>query len=327
MSKYHRFKVADTLCEQFNKFINTLRKERKEETKEKYPWLDPSDDRKYMTDRDILEKYIDLESSCLTDEEKNQVMVMLYKYKEAFSLRDEIGTCPNIEAEIDITDNSPFFITLCHVKEEDKNFIDKEMKWLCYLCILKEGFSAYSSPIILISRKVMQDKGVVTEFRHLNIRIAKNNLTYPLLKDTFSVLGSSKCKVLSVLDLNNTFYLTRFLGNSKRYCGILPYFGSALYLYQRMPMGLNISPSIWQSYINAILDCVQSRKYCDAIMDDLLLFTPTKKSHIAKLEDLLKALVKNRLKISPRNVNYLEQNCNTWVTQYLYKIDEFPLDH
>ena len=62
---------------------------------------------------------------------------------------------------------------------------------------------------------------------------------------------------------------------------MLPYFGSASYLYQRMPMGLNISQSIWQSYINAILDCLQSRKYCKAIMD-LLLFTPSKKSHIAK---------------------------------------------
>ena len=35
-------------------------------------------------------------------------------------------------------------------------------------------------------------------------------------------------------------------------------------------------------------------------MDDLLLYTPSKKSHIAKLEDLLKALLKNRPKISPK---------------------------
>ena len=78
--------------------------------------------------------------------------------------------------------------------------------------------------------------------------------------------------------------------------GIVVYshiFGSTSYLYQRMPMGLNISPSIWQSYINAILDCLQNRKYCEAIMDDLLLFTPSKRSHRDKLEDLLKALLKN----------------------------------
>ena len=65
-------------------------------------------------------------------------------------------------------------------------------------------------------------------------------------------------------------------------------------------MALNISPSIWQSYINAILDCLQSRKYCEAIMGDLLLFTTSKESHMNKLEDLLKALLKNGLNISPK---------------------------
>ena len=63
-----------------------------------------------MTDREILEKYIDLESSCLNKEEKLNAMDMLYKYKEAFSLRDEIGTCLNIEIEIEVTDKSPFLL-------------------------------------------------------------------------------------------------------------------------------------------------------------------------------------------------------------------------
>ena len=106
---------------------------------------------------------------------------------------------------------------------------------------------------MLISIKVTQDKRVVTDLRHLNIRIAKNNLAYPLLKDTFLVLGSSRCKVLSDLDLKDAFHSLRLSGNSKRFCGILPYFDSASYLYQRIPTGLNISPSIWLSYINAIL--------------------------------------------------------------------------
>ena len=65
-------------------------------------------------------------------------------------------------------------------------------------------------------------------------------------------------------------------------------------------MGLNISPTIWQSYVNAILSCLQSRKYCEAIMDDLLLFTPTKSSHFDKLDLPLKALHKNGLKISSK---------------------------
>ena len=301
LSRYYRFEEASRLCGYFNKFVDTLKKDREQTTSvDKYPWLDPEDERRSMTDREILEKYIDLETSCLKKEEKLKVMDMLYKHKEAFSLRDEIGTCPNIEVEIEIIDKSPFFIRPYHVREEDKAVIDKEMKRLCYMGILKEGFLAYSSLVMLISRKLTKDKRVVTDFRHLNVRIAKNNLAYPLVRDTFSVLGNSKCEVLSVLDLKDAFYSLRLLENSRKYCGILPYFSSSSCLYQRMPMGLNILPSIWQSYINANLDCLQSKKYCEAIMDYLILFTPSKESHISKLEDILSALLKNGLKISPK---------------------------
>ena len=45
---------------------------------------------------------------CLAEEEKKEAMDMLYKYKETFSLRDETGTCPNIEVGIDVTEKSPF---------------------------------------------------------------------------------------------------------------------------------------------------------------------------------------------------------------------------
>ena len=186
------------------------------------------------------------------------------------------------------------------MKEEDRTVLDKELRRLCYLGILKGGFLAYSSPVMLISRKMTSDKRVVTDFRHLNMKIMKNNLAYPLLRDTFVLLGSFKCEIMLILDLKDAFHSLRLSEKSQKYCGILPYFGSASYLYQRMPMGLNVSPPIWQSYINTILNSLQSRKYCEVIMDDLLLFMPSKIAHIAKLEDLLKALRKNGLKISPK---------------------------
>ena len=63
-------------------------------------------------------------------------------------------------------------IRLYHVKEENKKILDNKMNRLCYLGILKEGFLASSSPVMLISRKVSKEKRVSL----LNIRIAKNNL-------------------------------------------------------------------------------------------------------------------------------------------------------
>ena len=104
-----------------------MRKE-EENSEGKFPWLEHTEERKCMTDREILDKYINLDNSCLTKIEKTQVRHLLYKYKDAFSLRDKIGLCPNIEIEIDITDKSPFFIRPFHVNEEDKIILDKEMK-------------------------------------------------------------------------------------------------------------------------------------------------------------------------------------------------------
>ena len=128
LSRYYRFEEAEKLCEYFNKFVNKLKEEREQKSPtDRYPWLDTDNEGKHMTEWEILEKYINLNNSCLNKEEKTKVMDMLYKYREAFSLRDEIDTCLNIKVETDVTDKSPFFIRPYHVREEDKAFIDKEI--------------------------------------------------------------------------------------------------------------------------------------------------------------------------------------------------------
>ena len=61
--QYH-FELAENVCDQFKGFVILLKKE--EEIPEKYPWLDDKDKRKYMTDREILDKYSNLDDPYLT---------------------------------------------------------------------------------------------------------------------------------------------------------------------------------------------------------------------------------------------------------------------
>ena len=57
LSRYYRFEEAEKLCEYFNKFVDTLKKEREQTTPtDKYPWLDPEDERRNMTDREVIGK-------------------------------------------------------------------------------------------------------------------------------------------------------------------------------------------------------------------------------------------------------------------------------
>ena len=57
LNEHNHIESADTVCDQFNRFVNLLKKE-EEESKENYLWLDRNNERKYITDREIFDKYI-----------------------------------------------------------------------------------------------------------------------------------------------------------------------------------------------------------------------------------------------------------------------------
>ena len=123
------------------------------EENDPYPWLHKEDPRRNMRDRECLEEFIDLSDSDITETEKRNLYKLLYKYKKAFSLRDEIGLCQSMEVELKLKDETPFFIRPFPINESDKDIVDKEMRKGCLLGILKKGMSSYSSPIMLIPRK------------------------------------------------------------------------------------------------------------------------------------------------------------------------------
>ena len=127
LGRHYHFELEEDVCDQYTRFVILMRKE-EDNSEGKFPWLEDTDERKCMMDREILDKYMNLDNSCLTKTEKTQVRDLPYTYKDAFSLIEEIGLCPNIKIEIDVTDKSPFFIRAFHASEEDKVILDKEMK-------------------------------------------------------------------------------------------------------------------------------------------------------------------------------------------------------
>ena len=71
--KVYNFEPTENVCNQFNKLINTLTKEETIKTGEKYPWLGDTDERKHMSDREILEKYVELSNSCLRKRKRKKL--------------------------------------------------------------------------------------------------------------------------------------------------------------------------------------------------------------------------------------------------------------
>ena len=212
--------------------IQNVRYKKKEiarKTPDPYPWLDEDDPRRDMTDEEILHKYIDLSESDLTSLEKEEVMDLAITYKEAFSLRDEIGKCPDIKASIEVNDPSTFFVRPFPIAEEDKPLIG----------ILTKNSTTHTSPVMLVARKGNERKRPVVDFRLLNTRIIRRNTSTPLLRDIFIMLGRAQCEVLSCADLKEAFHSVPLTPEAKEFCGILPYFGSPHYRYEVLPHGIS----------------------------------------------------------------------------------------
>ena len=62
-----------------------------------------------MTEEIICQK-IPLQYSNLNDAEKERLIEMIMENKEAFSIRDEIGTCSYFEVKLQLRDDKPFFV-------------------------------------------------------------------------------------------------------------------------------------------------------------------------------------------------------------------------
>ena len=270
---------------------------------DRYPWLDEKDPRRNMTDEEILDTYIDLSKSSLTQKDKEALMSVVKTHKKAFSLRDEIGNCPNIKIDIDVIDESPFFVRPFHISEDDKPIMDWQMQRLVSLGILTRNTTSHTSPVMLITRKITRDKRPVVDFRLLNTRIRRHNTATPLLRDIYQMLGKSHSEILTCVDLKDAFHSLKLTDKAKDYCGILPYFGSPHYRYEVMPMGLSISPCKWIQYIGIVMEKLPHPENYIAIMDDLLVHSK-KKDHLDRITDMLEALITHGLKLSPKKCQF-----------------------
>ena len=263
-----------------------------------YPWLDSDDPRCKMTDEEILRLKVPFDKSMLTAAEKERLIKLMLENTAAFSIRDEIGTCPYFEVKLKLRDDKPFFVRPYNICEDQKPIIQKEMDRLEKLGIIHKGLTGYNSPVLLVKRKQQNVYRVVIDFRVLNERLVRVNHAFPIVRDCLEAIGTSKCEVMSVLDLRDAYHTLLLAEESQKYCGLTPYYGSPTYIYLRMGMGMSCSPALWQQFDHIIGEQLPNKECYKIIMDDILIFS-TKEQHWEDLANLFEVLIRFGLKISP----------------------------
>ena len=275
---------------------------------DKYPWLDPDDVRRNMTDKEILQMKLNLKDSVLDEKEKEEFLMKVEQFTDVFSLKDEIGTCPFIQVHLKLKDETPFFVRPYPMREEQKKVIQKEMDRLEHLGIIHKGLTGYSSLVVLVKWKNQNLYRVCSDFRILNEKLVKINHAFPLVTDCIEQLGRKKCHYLSTIDLRDAFHMLRLALSSQKYCGFTPYYGSPTYHYLHMGMSMSVSPQIWQQFVDLVFqdDLIKHKQNFDVIMDDMFIHS-TVEEHMDDLMDLFKVLRKYGLKLSPHNCQFFKK--------------------
>ena len=82
---------------------------------------------KKLSDMEILKSKINMQSSILNQKDKEQLYTFIHNNRDVFSIRDEIGTCPQIQVHLKLCDKSPFFIHPYPIREEQKQVVKREV--------------------------------------------------------------------------------------------------------------------------------------------------------------------------------------------------------
>lgn len=183
------------------------------------------------------------------------------------------------------------YLKLCEVLSEME---EKEM--------IQKSSSEFASPLVLVWKK-NGNLHICTDFRWLNCRTVKDAHPLPHQADCLAALGGNR--FFSTMDLTSGFYNMPLHEDDKKYSAFTTPMG--LYEYNRLPQGLCNSPG---SFMRMMTGIFGDQNFLNLLcyLDDLLVFAPTKKLALERLELVFSRLRTHKLELAPKKCWFLRRS-------------------
>ncbi len=216
-----------------------------------FPYLDKNDVSLDMSDRSIVQRELDLTTdSVLSENERADIADFFYSMRDCLSTHDN----PSVDCKTTVSLNpvnlKPFYIRpyLTHGKEI--KFAEAEMENLMKMGIVHRGSSEFISPIMLIKKShsgsslgTAPEYCLVVEFKYLNSHLPHVQFSYPEVKHILNKIGRLSTNIFSMVDLKAAFHSINLSEDLKHYTTCCASPGSPTYQFNRLLMGLKLSPS------------------------------------------------------------------------------------
>jgi hypothetical protein len=203
--------------------------------------------------------------SHLSAQEKESLFQLLNQFSSLF--QGKLGRFPGPPVTIKLKPNAkPYHGRAFPVPKIHEKPLKEEVNRVVTLGVLhKTNDSEWAAPSFGIPKKNGEIR-FVSDFRKLNQQIVRHPFPLPSIPETVrSIDGFTYC---STMDVSMGFWCIVLDKASQRLCTIILPWGK--YSYARLPMGLSVSPDIYQEKMSALFEDMSEVK---VYIDDILLIT------------------------------------------------------
>lgn len=257
------------------------------------PWLMDDDEEQYLLDAKYESKTpaeIASAQKHLTLMEQRKLEDVLSKVKELFD--GSLGHYNGGKIKLELEDGAvPFHSKAYSIPISQQQAFKKELQHLVEIGVLsKAGPSEWAAPTFCIPKKDGRIRWL-TDFRALNKNLRRHTYPLPLIDEI--VRRRKGYKYFTKLDLSMMYYAFELDERSKDLCTIVTPYGK--YKYNRMAMGLKVSPDYAQYHIEKVLDGLDVEVY----IDDVGIFSDDYDEHLKLVSQVLARLEQAGLRVNP----------------------------
>lgn len=205
-----------------------------------------------------------------------------------------------LEMRIILKDDIPVVQRPRRLSSKEEEIVNKQMDEWLKKGVIKESFSEYASPLVLVRKKDGSTR-VCVDYRKINEKMVKDEFPLPVIDDHLDKLSGAK--IFSKLDLKDAFFHLKIRDDCTKFTAFVT--PTAQYEFLRAPFGLSICPNYFTRYVTSIFRKFIAQGSVLIFIDDIIIPAEDYDQAACRLEEVLKVAAKYGLVINWKKCDLL----------------------
>jgi transposase InsO family protein len=233
------------------------------------------------------------QSDNLDEAGKERLKELMVEFKDVFRLKtDPPGRVDEYAVPIQLTTQNPVFLNQYHLSAADNRESDKQVELMLKAGVIRPSISPYNFPRLFTDKKIITNEGTEVPDRRFCIDLRALNeiserISFPMPTCDHTIHRLRGSQYYSCLDILSGFWHLPLTPESCKYVAFST--GKGHFEFTVLPFGWVNSPFWFQRFTQT---CIANPNgdYCQAYIDDLVVFSKDVEDHFLHLRQVLNTI-------------------------------------